>query len=232
MRYENFLLFFVSFVAVAVAFVHAQSNIGEVGGSLFFNVSLGSTQTNSMTIINAGDEPLGFRMVLPTLTLRSNIYNFTAANTTLPVITISPMNGTMPPHTQQQINVTVYMPVGTNKPNLTWEGLVQALATGNPAQVGGASIQGGVGKVITIRSAPEKPLIIPFSAILLVIMIAAGTGLYYATRKKKETRAKKSKERRIALRKASRMAAKGFAPRPKSKRRRPKARAARRKKRR
>ena len=150
----------------AVALTCAQ--LGEVAGGQNFNVSLGGTATsNTFTIVNAGSSPIGFVVKLPQFN--------TIPNSTTPNVTIYPMNGTLAPHSDFKLNITVYMPLDHNKPGDRWDGLIQVLQTlpAGSGTGGGAVIETGVGKEIIIVATAEVynwPLI---GIGVAIVMVAA-----------------------------------------------------------
>ena len=74
------------------------------------------SQTISVTLVNEGSTPINFKTYLPNLNQ--------IANTTTPTVTASPMNGTIKPHSDFNVNVTTYVPYNKNKPGLTWQGIL------------------------------------------------------------------------------------------------------------
>ena len=176
---KHYILFSFVFLAIFSTFVNAQ--LGEQAGPLFFNVTLGGSETLNYTILNGGDSPIGFRVVLPVL-------NSIPHNET-PTVSISPMNGTLAPHSQQLIHVTVYMP-SSDKPGLVWNGGVTPGTSGiqvievSPSQVSsgmGATVYAGVLKALTVESAKPPLNIMLIIGIILVVavVVVIGIVIYY-----------------------------------------------------
>jgi len=65
------------------------------------------------SILNGGSSPINFTVILPILN--------TIPNNQTPIVKVYPMNGTLAPHSQQTIHVTVFMPA-KNKPGDTPKG--------------------------------------------------------------------------------------------------------------
>jgi hypothetical protein len=139
---------FLSFVISNVAY----AQLGQQAGPLIFNITLGENQTLNYSILNSGSSPLNFTVITPKLN--------TIPNNETPIIKIYPMNGTIAPHSQQIIHVTVYIP-SNNEPGLTWNGgyekntsgiiVMQSTALMKNAGMG-ANIYAAVMKGITIYS--------------------------------------------------------------------------------
>ncbi len=152
----------VIFLSVLLSTVHAQ-NLGERGGGLLFNVSLGTTSApDNWTVSDGGSAPINFRIVLPTFTQIP--YNLT------PIVNITPMNGTLAPGQQLQLQVRVTMP-SNDSPGLKWDNIAQIIAV--PANQGpGATVEGGLGKEIIIYSKAPPPSPWPIVIEVLVILVA------------------------------------------------------------
>ena len=174
------LLFTVSvIVALIVGMLSLSSaqNLGQSGGSLDFNVSLGGSQTLNYTIFDAGSSPISFHIILPQFT--------PIPHNETPAVTASPENGTMQPQKSQTIYVTVHMP-SNDSVGLKWDNIIQVIAVSNVSNPGGAVIQGGLGKEVIIYS--KKPKSNPFIYVaiaVLVIIVAAGAAAYYVSRNRK-----------------------------------------------
>ncbi|MGC8479657.1 MAG: hypothetical protein ACP5M9_03245 [Candidatus Micrarchaeia archaeon] len=185
---KSFILSFI-FISTFLLFNLSYAQLGEVAGQPHFNVSLGSSQTLKVTLINEGITPTSFKVILPTLNQ--------IVNTTTPTISAYPMNGTIAPNSDFSVNVTVYMPYNKNKPGLTWDGVLQFIEVQNTTTSSGvgAQVVAGIAKILTITAAPPKSdifgLILPLIIILIIIMMA----IYYIlkSKKKHEKRLKESK---------------------------------------
>ena len=149
----------------------AHSQLGEVAGVLNFNTPIGSSSSLNLTIMNTESIPLKYSVVLPVLNQISN--------STTPIVTITPMNGTLAPHAQKELNVTVHLPYNKNKPGYAWQGLIQVIGA-SPSTPGEVNIQAGVAKLITIVAAEPKqnPLLIP-ELVAGVVLAAALAYLLY-----------------------------------------------------
>jgi len=109
MKHLPFLfLFLLSFILST-----AYAQLGQQAGPLIFNVTLGGSQTLNYSILNGGSSPINFTVILPILN--------TIPNNQTPIVKVYPMNGTLAPHSQQTIHVTVFMPA-KNKPGDTPKG--------------------------------------------------------------------------------------------------------------
>ena len=75
---------------ISVLLGASYAQIGEVAGPLNFNVSIGSRQSLTLTIVNGGSGgPISY-MATPTITT-------VIPNSTAPTVTVKPMNGTIAP---------------------------------------------------------------------------------------------------------------------------------------
>lgn len=169
---------------IFVLLVSSYAQIGEVAGPLNFNVSIGSRESLTFTIINGGSDTLVY-MATPTITT-------SIPNATTPQVIITPMNGTIPPHTQLPLNVTVYMPAGKNKPGMTWNGYISAVAVTNTTIVNGATIQAGALKIMTITAAEPKGQE-GYVLVAILVIVGIGVGAYYAVSR---LRARKGRAKR------------------------------------
>lgn len=137
-------------VAVALlafsAFVKADG-FGEYAGYLIYNISINSSHTEAWTLINQYNTSIKFVITPPNLTIN-------ASNVT-PVITFSVLNGTIPPNSNYQINVTAFIPYGAPA-NTVWTGYATAYAS-NANTSGSVKIQIGTSKFIKIISEPYIP---------------------------------------------------------------------------
>ncbi|MCL4373958.1 MAG: hypothetical protein M1360_04830 [Candidatus Marsarchaeota archaeon] len=213
------LLFSFSFVSYA--------QLGEQAGQPFFNVSLGSSQTFNYTILNSGSAPIGYQVVLPTLN--------TIPHNATPTVIVTPMNGTLAPNSQQRISVTVFMP-GSDKPYLKWQGVLQVVETAtvsNATSGMGATLRAGVAKIVTIESAPSKPLpLIDYVLIIVVVLVVIIIIAYLlvarrnariaaaAARKRAVAKRVKARIKKAPARKARRRAARKTAARKRRRTRR------------
>jgi len=222
-----YFILFASFLLLSVSgMLYAQ--LGEVAGQPFFNVSIGSSKSLTVTIINEGSSPLPFKVILPTLN--------TIVNTTQPIVTANPMSGVIPAGSSMAINVTVQMPYDKRNVGHTWTGILQVVEMSNTTSSGGmgAVIIAGVAKIITIYASEPVFNPIPYiiGGIVAIVVVAGGTLYYYyrkraAAKAKKELRAKELAELTDRARGKARKAVKKKArakPEAKAKARKAKAR--------
>ena len=175
-----------SLFLISVLLGASYAQIGEVAGPLNFNVSIGSRQSLTLTIVNGGSGgPISY-MATPTITT-------VIPNSTAPTVTVKPMNGTIAPRSMVHLNVTVYMPSGKNKPGMMWSGYVSTVELSNTSVVNGANIQAGALKIMTITAAASKFQEI-YILIAAVVVTCAGIGGYQVVKKMRAKKvAKKAK---------------------------------------
>lgn len=179
------------------------AQLGEVAGPLNFNVNVSGSETLQLTVLNSGSTPLAYRVLFPTL---QQIPNETA-----PTLTMSPLNGTIQPYKEQMINVTVYVP-GNDKPGQHWSGIIQVVQKSNQTNPGGAVIQTGVAKLISITSTTPTGIPLLYVVSGIIIIVIAGV-VYYRSRLMKRQRAAVAPSVTAAAR--SRARAKAAVPRRK-----------------
>ncbi len=177
MRDISFVFSFI-FLSLLLGIVSAQ--LGEVAGQPTLNVPVGSSATANIIILNSGSTPIPFKVILP---------SFKAIpNNVTPSVTAYPMNGTLAPNSQQTILLTVSMP-GSDKPGLSWQGVLQIVETStiNASSGGmGAVITAGVAKIVTVNSI--KPIGLPFVYYLLiaaVVIVVALLAVYAVVRRRR-----------------------------------------------
>jgi len=236
MRHIPFYFLFLLFPLLFLTPI-ASAQLGEQGGPLVFNITLGGSETLNYTILNAGSSPINFTVELPILN--------TIPNNETPIIKVYPMNGTLAPHSQHVMHVTVFMPA-KDKPGLTWSGGYEKGTSGIAVVEGSPSIVSSSGMSAVVYAAIVKGIIIssakpPINILLiagivsLAAVIAAGSAVYYyyrrraAAKAKKKLRAKKlAKPRARARGKARKVVKKKARAKPKAKTKAGKARARRR----
>ncbi|MEM3661942.1 MAG: hypothetical protein QXG73_03885 [Candidatus Micrarchaeaceae archaeon] len=212
---QLYFILFSSFLLLLIPSI-AYAQLGEVAGQPFFNVSIGSSESITITIINSGSTPIPFRVVLPTLN--------TIVNTTQPIVTASPSSGAIPAGSSMSINVTVQMPSDKRNIGHTWTGVLQinevSNATTGPGM--GAVITAGVAKIITIYASPPKfnPFIYVIASIIIAAIVVVLVYLL-VVRKRAPARAKARAVRKAPLK---RVTVKAKAVRRKAAGRRPAAR--------
>ena len=171
------LVIFLFTIASFAFGVGAQ--IGEVAGQPVFNVSAGGTQTLNITLLNSGDAPIGYSAIPPSLN--------TIPNETTPTVTISPMSGVIAPHGQFKVAITVSIPL-EDKPGLAWTGPVQFLQASNVSNPGGAVLQVGALKILTIYSKKAVFRIDLLFEGLAAAVIIVGCAAYLIMGRKKRKR--------------------------------------------
>ncbi len=157
----------------------AYAQFGEIAGQLHTNVSIGSSNSVSFTLVNGGSTPIKFQIIPPPQ------FQSATPNTVVPTVTANPMNGTITPGSEFTVNVTVYVPSSKNNtPGTQWTGIIQAVVVSNSPSLSGsgANIQEGVAKIITITAQAPRSSPLPY-AIGAVIIIAISVGYAYVRKK-------------------------------------------------
>lgn len=184
--------------------VFASGQFGESAGALVFNVSLGGQQSLNYTVYNEGSTPIGFAIVFQGFN--------PIANTTMPTVIITPMNGTIAPHQSAKITAQVEMPSDQRDLKARWDGLIQAVEQQyNVSGQGGATIYAGLGKEIVITAQQAKGINIIYVAAAVGAVVAAGGGsaAYLKRRGARKKAARKRAGRRTTKRAARKPAGKG-----------------------
>ena len=153
------ILLSLSFTALSYA------QLGEQAGQPTMNVSVGSSATFNYSILNGGSTPINFTVILPTLN--------TIPHNATPTVTVTPMNGTLAPHSNMAVSIKVDVP-GSDKPGLEWQGIVQvveAAPTKITSSGEGAVITAGVAKILTIYSAAPKPIPLIYYIVAIVVVV-------------------------------------------------------------
>ncbi len=178
---QKIVLFLFSLLIIS-----AYAQLGEVAGPLNFNVSIGSSQTQQLVLINGGSTPITVKTTLNSITQ--------IANTITPSVTFNPEVATIPPHSQLAINVTVAMPYNTSDISKHWEAIISAAEQSNITISGtGAVVVAGMAKIANITALPPRTnwlLIIGIVAVVATVAaIGAGSYYYFAVVKKKAAKA-------------------------------------------
>lgn len=170
-------------MAFATGMAYAQ--LGEVAGFVYINASVGGSGYGRFTIINPTGTPIPYDTTVSQLTTST-------ANQTSPVISVTPMNGTVQPHSSLILNITAHIP-NNDKVGVTWTGFVNALMVPNQSSGGGARVELGVAKRIFVNS--EKPVqnYLAYEIAAAVILAAAVAALAVRTIAKKRAGAKRGK---------------------------------------
>ncbi len=181
---RSYVILFSFLLSIILSMPLAQ--IGEVAGPVNFNVSAGSSQSLSVTIVNGGSSSLFFNA--------TPIVTTSIVNETTPTVIVSPKNGTIGPHSQVVLNLTAFVP-GADKPGLEWNGQLSVVSNSLSTITGsGAIIQEGALKIFTITSAQPKfnMLFVILIVIIAAILIVA---FYYFYKKRTKIRKSASKLR-------------------------------------
>ncbi len=197
MRIRNITGLLVPFVILALLFAQpAYAQFGEVAGQPHANVSIGSSNSVSFTLVNGGSTPIDFQIIAPAS------FQSSTANTIPPVVTVTPMNGTIAPGAEFTINVMVSVPSGKNNtPGTQWVGVIQAVVVSNSSGLNGASganIQEGVAKVLTVTAIAPRPSLLPEAVAAAIIIIAAALIIYFKRFRKAKAASKPASEARAA----------------------------------
>ncbi|MDE1865014.1 MAG: hypothetical protein KGH94_00015 [Candidatus Micrarchaeota archaeon] len=171
----------LSIFSFALILTVVPAQLGEVAGQPHFNVSLGGTNTIYVTMINQAPYPLPIRVILPQLISKD-------VNAITPTLKAYPMVANIPPNSELNINLTVYMPEGTNKAGYTWSGILQVVTEPNTtANSGatGATIIEGVAKIVSITATAHVTTIYDYlaPAAIVIAVVAIAAGILVARRK-------------------------------------------------
>jgi len=211
-KFLSILLF--SFLAFVLSASFSSAQLGEVAGQPSFNVSLGGSESFTITVLNSGSTPMPVQVILPTL---NNI-----ANTTTPTVTANPISGTIPPDSSMNINVTVSMPSNSKNLGHVWTGVLQVVENystpGSSSGGMGATFKAGVAKIVTITAHVPKFNILEFLVPVVVVIVIGGAGAYYYAVRKKAAAAAQKRGRRMKAAKAIKKTARAKRPRKPTKR--------------
>jgi hypothetical protein len=149
----------------------AHAQLGEVAGEPTFYVNISGTYSYNYTFINQGSTPIPFKTIITN-------FRTAAKNATAPIMTASPMSGTIPPNSQIKVRVNVYLPSKNNTPGMEWQGVLEVVVNSTSSSTGGAVIDEGVAKVVTIVATAPKPnytaeILIILAIAVIVIVVAA-----------------------------------------------------------
>lgn len=194
---SNAIAFLFSFALFFLLLQSVYGQFGEVAGQPTINVPLGGANATNVTLANSGPTPIRFTSVLPSFT------NY--GKTTPPVITLIPENGTIPPYSDLNIEIRAYLPAHNNSVGDSWTGIVQFVEVSNTTNAGGAVINAGLAKILTVKAAhPKLDLLLYAAAVIVLVLIALVS--YLALRKRK--RAKKAASAKAAKSESKRRKAK------------------------
>ncbi|MEM0154969.1 MAG: hypothetical protein QW814_04010 [Methanothrix sp.] len=170
----------------------SSAQLGEVAGEPTFYVNISSTYHYNYTFINQGATPIPFKTIMTN-------FKTSAKNSTLPIVTVTPSTGTIPPNSQIHIEVSVYLPAKNNTPGMQWQAVLEVVANSTSSKVGGAVIDEGVAKIITIVATSAKPNYTAYilgGIAIVAIVIGVIAGLYVKRNKKAAKRTEKIAERK------------------------------------
>ncbi|QRF74385.1 hypothetical protein Micr_00921 [Candidatus Micrarchaeum sp.] len=162
----------------------SSAQLGEVAGEPTFYVNISGTYHYNYTFINEGSTPIPFKTIMTS-------FRTSAKNSTPPVVTADPSYGTIPPNSQIHIEVSVYLPSKNNTSGMQWQGVFEVVDNSTSNKVGGAVINEGVAKIITVVAKPPKPnytVYILSAIIAIAIVAAAGSAVYFKGRGKARAR--------------------------------------------
>ncbi len=164
----------------------SAAQLGMVAGQPHVSVPIGSSNSVNITFINnAFNESISFRVVLP-------IFQNTT-NSTVPIVTATPMEMSIPPRTDKVVMLSVFVPSNKNKVGQTWTGVVQFIVESNTTNPGGAVVQAGLAKILTVTAAPAIFDPIPYIVAVVVILAAVAVVALYFNRKKKSAKIRAEK---------------------------------------
>ena len=103
----------------------AKAQISTDAGELHFNVSAGYNETLQTSVSDSSPNiTINFYIVRPTFQQLSG--------GAVPVMNVSPLNGTLRPLQSRTISMTVFMPSGTAT-NATWKSVIEVIQAPTPA---------------------------------------------------------------------------------------------------
>ncbi len=171
---------------------------------------------------NSGNTSIGFRMEQPSVQQQDN--------QTTPTITITPEYGTIAPYSTFPVNVTVSMPLNNTPGAVTWTVIISAVEASNASNPGGAVLQEGVAKIVSIQAVvsttstttiPQKVAVsapaitLPANTLIYagvgvtVAVCVAGAALVLRGRKARKPKKAAKAQRKRAARKVARKHTKG-----------------------
>ncbi len=227
MHARGLILILLSGLAVFSAFVLTPAaQFGEQGWQPHFQVQVGHNETLPWVLLNEGNSSIGFQIQIESISQQDN--------QTTPTIAANPAYGMVPPHGDLVVNLTVFMPLNDTPGAVSWSTIASAVEASNASNPGGAVLQAGVAKIVSIgaiasttststiaQRAVAAPIAIPTTAIIagagVAIAAGIGGGAYYMLKKKKPRRParrrkatarprKKAARRKPARRRTSRKA--------------------------
>src|SRR5208283_5264860 len=105
-----------------------------------------------------------FRSILPT-------WSNYGPKTTPPIVTLTPNNGIIPSRSQFRVMITAYVPTHNNTVGDSWMGPVQFIQVTNSTNPGGAVLEAGLLKVLTVTATPPIFSIVPYAIAVVVIAV-------------------------------------------------------------
>ncbi len=190
----------LAFLLPLMLFPLASAQFGEVAGQLFANVSVGSSNTVTFTLVNSGSTPISFEVVVPPS------YTTSSSNTVFPQVTTNSKYGTVQPGSEFTVTLNVYVPSAKeNKPGTEWVGIVQAIMVKNNSNItgSGANIQAGVAKILTVRAIePTTPWTL-YGAIIIIAASIGAVGTFVYNKKRSVRTERRTSTASAASRKKS-----------------------------
>jgi len=184
---------FFIFSSVSVA------QLGEVAGEPTFYVNISGSYSYNYTFINQGSSPIPFKTIITS-------FKTSAKNATSPIVTAVPASGTIPPNSQIHMRVNVYLPAKNNTAGMKWQGVLEVVVNSTPNTTGGAVINEGVAKIITIVATSPKPNYtadILIAAMIIAIIAVVSATVYTRSRRKGVKKAKTTSRKAASNRRAS-----------------------------
>ncbi len=133
---------FLAIISLVLTLHFSGAALGMVAGQPHINVSIGGYHSVNIILLNTGSIPVSFKVVLPIFKSKNN--------NTIPNITVSPMIATIAPKTDLVVNVTAYVSKKNNTIGNSWVGILQFIEVSNITNIGGAVINSGLAKIVTV----------------------------------------------------------------------------------
>ena len=90
------------------------------------------------------------------------------------------------------IEIRAYLPAHNNSVGDSWTGIVQFIEVSNTTNAGGAVINAGLAKILTVKAGLPRPNLLLYAAIVIVIALIAAIS-YLALRRRRAKKAAASK---------------------------------------
>jgi hypothetical protein len=177
----------------------SRAQLGEVAGEPTFYVNISGTYSYNYTFVNQGSSPIPFRTMITS-------FKTSVKNATAPIVTAIPASGTIPPNSQIRIRVNVYLPAKNNTAGMKWQGVLEVVVNSTSNTTGGAVINEGVAKIITVVATTPKPdytADILIAAVIIAIIAVVSATVYTRNRRKSVKKAKAVSRKTASNRRAS-----------------------------